>query len=260
MGTLLRVDPPGGCFAMASSTNIVGGTLKSGSVSALSGDDTTYYQVNPKTTTRTSASTAAQTSMTVASAAGFPAAGSYYVRIDNEVLNVTAGQGTGTWTVTRGQLGTAAATHANGATITALANDWYGGFTGIAPGSTNLRVTYKGKNCATTTLATCTALTTNQPAQTVKICDWTIAGAPGCATATSAGWVTLPAPPTQPRSVGSTDVSSTWNLAGSASHYIGTGTYNGQVRVLVHTQRYTPTAPAAFSTWGNLLAITYDAP
>jgi hypothetical protein len=260
MGTLLRVDPPGGCFAMASSTNLVGGTLKSGSVSALSGDDTTYYQVNPKATTRTSSSTAAQTSMTIASATGFPASGNYYVRIDNEVLQVTGGQGTGTWTVSRGQLGTVAATHANGATVTALANDWYGGFTGLPAGSQNLRVTYKGKNCGSTTSATCTAIAGNQPAQTVKICDWTIAGAAGCATATSAGWVTLPAPPAQPQSVGSSDVSSTWNLAGSASHYIGTGTYNGQVRVLVHSQRYTTPAPAAFSTWGNLMAITYDAP
>jgi len=34
----------------------------------------------------------------------------------------------------------------------------------------------------------------------------------------------------------------------------------GQVRVLVHTERYTSPSPAAFSTWGNLLALTYDAP
>src|SRR5262249_8531500 len=33
MGTLLRVDPPGGCFAAASSTNIVGGTLNTRSPS-----------------------------------------------------------------------------------------------------------------------------------------------------------------------------------------------------------------------------------
>jgi hypothetical protein len=60
--------------------------------------------------------------------------------------------------------------------------------------------------------------------------------------------------------VGSTDVSSTWTLAGSGSHYIGTGTYNGQVRVLIHTQRWTPSNPTTFSTWGNVLALTYDAP
>jgi hypothetical protein len=193
-------------------------------------------------------------------AAGFPTSGAYYIRIDNEVFQVTAGQGTTTWTVARGQLGTTAATHANGAAITALANDWYAGFTGIPAGAQNLKVTYKGKNCANTAGATCTAIPTNVPQQTVKICNWTVGGAAGCATATSAGWVTLPAPPAQPQGVGSADVSSTWTLPGPASSYVGTGSNNGQVRVLVHTQRYTATAPAAFSTWGNLMALTYDAP
>jgi FtsP/CotA-like multicopper oxidase with cupredoxin domain len=264
MATLLRVDPPAGCFASPTSTNLVGGVLLSGGVGNSLGnlgvDDGNYYAVSPRTTARTSATTAAQTSITVASAAGFPTSGAYYVRIDNEVLQVTAGQGTTTWTVARGQLGTTAATHANGATITALANDWYAGFTGIATGAQNLKVTYKGKNCANTTGATCTAIPTNVPQQTVKICDWTVGGAAGCATATSAGWVTLPAPPPQPQGVGSTDVSSTWTLPGPASNYVGTGSNNGQVRVLVHTQRYPATNPTAFSTWGNLMALTYDAP
>ena len=112
MGTLLRVDPPGGCTAAPTSTAIVGGVLKSGSVTGLGADDSTYYQVNPKTTTRPTGTTAAQPSITVASAAGFPTSGSYYIRIDSEVLQVTGGQGTTTWTVARGQLGTAAAAHA----------------------------------------------------------------------------------------------------------------------------------------------------
>jgi hypothetical protein len=260
MATLLRVDPPGGCFATPASAGIIGGALKSGTAANLGVDDTNYYAVNPKTTTRTSATTAGQTSITVASASGFPTSGAYYVRIDNEVLQVTGGQGTTTWTVARAQLGTGAATHASGAVVTALANDWYGAFTGLPGGAQNLKVTYKGKNCATTTATTCTALTTNLPQQTVKICNWTIAGAAGCSSATSAGWVTLPAPPAQPQSVGSTDVSSTWSLPGSASAYVGTGSNSGQVRVLVHTQRYMSPAPATFSTWGNLMALTYDAP
>jgi hypothetical protein len=269
MGTLLRVDPPGGCFTTAVSTAIVGGVLKSGSVSALAvgGTDQNYYQVNPRTTTRPTATTAAQTSITVAAAAGFPTTGSYYIRIDNEVMQVTGGQGTTTWTVARGQLGTAAAAHATGATITALANDWYGSFSGVRAGSTNLKVTYQGKNCGNTTGPTCAALTANLPEQTVKICNWTISGAAGCATATSNGWVTLPAPPAQPQSVGSNnpgtvapDLSSTWTPTGLASQYIGTGAYSGQVRVLIHTQRWTAPSPTAFSTWGNQLALTYDAP
>ncbi len=265
MATLLRVDPGGGCYAFASSSSIVGGTLKSGSYSALGVNDATYYEVNPKTTTRTSATTAGQTTITVASASGFPPAGggNYFIRIDNEVLQVTAGQGTTTWTVSRGQLGTTAAAHSSGATVTALANDWYAGFKGLPTGAQNLKVSYRGKNCAnTTTGTTCTALTTNLPQQTLKVCNWTVAGANGCATATSSGWVTLPPPPPQPQSVGSTEAATptTWTLPGSANAYIGTGSYKGQVRVLVHTQRWTTPSPTPFSTWGNFMQLVYDAP
>ena len=259
MGTLLRVDPPGGCFTVVASTVIVGGVLKSGSASALAvgGTDLNYYQVNPRTTTRPTGTTAGQLTITVASATGFPTSGNYYIRIDNEVMQVTGGQGTTTWNVARGVLGTSAAIHAAGATITALANDWYGSFSGVRAGSTNLKVTYQGKNCGNTTGTVCTAMVAPVPQQTVKICNWTISGPAGCATATSGGWVTLPAPPAQPQSVGSTDVSSTWTIPGSASPYIGTGAYGGQVRVLIHTAGSSPTV---FSTWGNQLALTYDAP
>src|SRR5215468_1754543 len=258
MATLLRVDPPGGCFGSATATAIIGGTLKGGTFAALTADDASYYQVNPKTTTRPTATTAGATSITVASAAGFPASGNYYIRIDNEVLQVTGGQGTTTWTVARGQLGTAGATHAAGATISALANDWSGSFSGVRAGSTSLRVTYKGKNCGNTTGTACTAIASNLPLQTVKICNWTAPGAAGCNTAASPGWVTLPAPQAIP--VGSTDVQTAWTPTGAASQYIGTGTYNGQVKVLVHTQRWTATNPTTFSTWGNLLTLTYNAP
>jgi len=260
MATLLRVDPPGGCFGAPSATAILGGTLKSGAAAALATDDASYYQVNPKTTTTTASMNATVTTLHVASAAGFPASGNYYVRIANEVMQVTGGQGTTTWTVVRGRLGTAGATHASGATVTALANDWYAGFSGVPAGSANLKVTYKGKNCANTTGTTCTAISGTAPQQTVKICDWTVSGAAGCASVTSNGWVTLPAPPPNPQPVGSTEVSSTWSLPGPGSAYIGTGAHKGEVRVLVHTERWTGTSPSAFSTWGNLMKIVYDAP
>jgi hypothetical protein len=55
-------------------------------------------------------------------------------------------------------------------------------------------------------------------------------------------------------------VSSTWTLPGSGAAYVGTGTYKGQVRILVHTQRWTAPSPTAVSTWGNLMKIVYDAP
>jgi FtsP/CotA-like multicopper oxidase with cupredoxin domain len=260
MGTLLRVDPSGGCSAYPTSSALPGAVLKSGSVSALGADDGTYYQVTPKTTTRPTATTAGQTTITVASAAGFPPAGAYDVRIDNEVLRVTAGQGTTTWTVARGQLGTAAAAHAAGATVTALATDWYAGFSGVATGAANLKITYKGRNCANTTGTACNVLAAPIPQQTVKICNWKVSGAAGCSTQSSAGWETLPPP--QAQSVGSTDVSTTWTVppASATAAYVGTGANKGQVRVLVHTERWSSPSPAPFSTWGNLMKLVYDAP
>ncbi|HKD98893.1 MAG TPA: multicopper oxidase domain-containing protein [Micromonosporaceae bacterium] len=54
MGTLLRVDPLGGCTALASSTKILAGTLKSGTATNLGAQDTLFYQVNSTTSgTRT---------------------------------------------------------------------------------------------------------------------------------------------------------------------------------------------------------------
>jgi Multicopper oxidase len=54
MATLLRVDPPGGCFAFPTSTRILAGTLSSGTVANLAADDGKYYKVNSTITgTRT---------------------------------------------------------------------------------------------------------------------------------------------------------------------------------------------------------------
>jgi multicopper oxidase len=267
MATLLRVDPLGGCFAYPTSTTIVGGTVMSGAYSALSVDDAAYYQVKPKTTTLATTMGTLSTTMTVASVSGFsgaPTTFPFYVRVQNEVVRVNsaAASPANTWNVTRGQLGTTAAGHTAGTTqvVTSLSNDWYASFTGVQAGSQNLKVTYKGKNCANTAPATppCTALTNPLPRQTVRICNWTIGGASGCSSPASSGWVSLPAP--QGQAVGSTDVGTTWTPPGSPSLYRGTGANNGQVRVLVHTNRWTAPSPAPFSTWGNFVKLVYDAP
>lgn len=55
---------------------------------------------------------------TVASAAGFPTSGDFTITIGTEQLIVTGGQGTTTWTVTRGANGTTPASHTVGAAIT----------------------------------------------------------------------------------------------------------------------------------------------
>jgi hypothetical protein len=57
------------------------------------------------------------TTIRVDSASGFPTSGKFTVKIDNEDLVVTGGQGTTTWTVQRGQDSTSAATHLGGAGV-----------------------------------------------------------------------------------------------------------------------------------------------
>ena len=81
----------------------------------------------PQSTTLSAAiSTTGATSISVTSATGFPGSGNYNIQVDSEVMTVTAGQGTTTWTVTRGVNGSTAATHSSGAVVTG----------GNVPGST----------------------------------------------------------------------------------------------------------------------------
>jgi Tfp pilus assembly protein PilV len=79
--------------------------------------DTAYGDSTASTTVSGSLSASA-TTLAVASAAGFPATAEFRVKIDSEVLLVTAGTGTTSWTVTRGVDGTTPATHNVGASVT----------------------------------------------------------------------------------------------------------------------------------------------
>jgi hypothetical protein len=72
-------------------------------------------------TTLGAAITASQTTLTVASATGFPTS-SFSIRIDDEYMTVTGGFGTTTWTVTRGAHSSTAATHVLSQTVN-LVND-----------------------------------------------------------------------------------------------------------------------------------------
>jgi len=72
----------------------------------------------PQTTLTSELADGVDTSVDVASFAGFPAAAQYRILIESELMLVTAGAGTLTWTVTRGVEGTAAVAHSNGSTVT----------------------------------------------------------------------------------------------------------------------------------------------
>ena len=66
---------------------------------------------NDAETTLSVAIDAIETSMVVISATLFPTVAQYRIRIDDELLLVTGGAGTTTWTVVRGIEGTTAAAH-----------------------------------------------------------------------------------------------------------------------------------------------------
>jgi hypothetical protein len=67
-------------------------------------------------TTLNGALTASQTTVTVSSATGFPTT-PFQIRVDDEFMQVTAGFGTTTWTVTRGASSSVATAHVTGQTV-----------------------------------------------------------------------------------------------------------------------------------------------
>lgn len=70
------------------------------------------------TTTISNSLTTTSTAVTIGSGTGLPGSGNYYMQLLNETVLVTAGQGTTTLTVARGQLGSTAAVAASGSPIT----------------------------------------------------------------------------------------------------------------------------------------------
>lgn len=62
----------------------------------------------PQTTLSASVTSSGQTSISVTSASGFPNSGNYVIQVLTEAMLVTGGQGTTTWTVTRGYNGSTA--------------------------------------------------------------------------------------------------------------------------------------------------------
>lgn len=95
----------------------------------------------PSTTLSAAITTTGQASITVVSAAGFPGSGNYCIQIESEVLQVTAGQGTTTWTVTRGFNGSVAATHLTSTVVTGGNNP---GSTAVTAGTCYLKGDFTG--------------------------------------------------------------------------------------------------------------------
>jgi hypothetical protein len=128
----------------------------------------------------------------------------------------------------------------NSTTATPFQTDWYGGFTGLPTGAQNLKVTYTGKNSNAASPNADVSVPTR-----LYIWNWT-----------TSLWVQIAGPqPTGTIPVSFTDIVPT----GSAADYVGKGSFKGQARVRVQTQRTAGAGPAFFAS-GNLMKIVYDAP
>jgi hypothetical protein len=80
---------------------------------------TEQFANSAQTTLSAAITSTTATSISVANGGTpFSSSAQFRILIDSELMLVTAGAGTNTWTVTRGIEGTAAATHSNGATVT----------------------------------------------------------------------------------------------------------------------------------------------
>jgi hypothetical protein len=115
-------------------------------------------------------------------------------------------------------------------------SDWYGQFSGVPAGATNLKVTYTGNDSLAGT------------SQTLYIWNWT-----------TSAWVQIAGPTT----VGTTDVTvgpisvAAAPVAGLWTSYIGTGSNTGLVRVRVFSSH---TGTTNFVTNGNVMKLVYDTP
>lgn len=78
--------------------------------------DSSYRSETAPLTTLDGSLTDAQTSVTLTATTGFPASAPFRVKVDSEIMYVTAVSGL-TWTVIRAIDGTAPSTHASGATV-----------------------------------------------------------------------------------------------------------------------------------------------
>jgi prepilin-type N-terminal cleavage/methylation domain-containing protein len=79
--------------------------------------DTAYSVGSTATTSLAGSMTASTTTMTVASSAGFPTSNGFRVKVGYEIVRITAGAGTTSWTVQRGIDATVATTHSASAPI-----------------------------------------------------------------------------------------------------------------------------------------------
>jgi hypothetical protein len=112
-----QVDPSSGVLDLA----LTSALNDTGTVAARQTGPTTGLNGLAANTLGAAITTTTATSLTMTANAAFPQTivnGGFFIQIDSEILFVTAGAGTNSWTVARGQCGSTAATHTNGTAVT----------------------------------------------------------------------------------------------------------------------------------------------
>lgn len=134
-----------------------GSAVSRATYSALLARTPQVQKSSPAGTTLNGAINAGQTSIVVNSAAGWPGSsyGQFEIQVENEIMLVTAGFGTTTWTVVRGVEGTTAASHATGKSVSRPVEYAFG----VGDGSTTFNLpdlrgrSVRGADASVTTLA-----------------------------------------------------------------------------------------------------------
>jgi len=106
-----------GNFVTGKTATLNGQTAVTGLGSTQTFNRLLFLGLSSGTTLTSAPLTAGATSMTVTAATNFPSSGNYNILMGREILTVTAGQSTTTWTVTRAALGSTATAHQSGDSI-----------------------------------------------------------------------------------------------------------------------------------------------
>jgi len=111
-----QVDPASGILDLA----LTSALNDTGTTAARQTGPTSGLQSLGANTLGAAITTTTATTLTMTGNSQFPSTivnGGFFIQIDSEILFVTAGAGTNSWTVARGQCGSTAATHSNGAAV-----------------------------------------------------------------------------------------------------------------------------------------------
>ena len=267
MGTLLRVDPPGGCFTLRRRPPRWSAACSRAARSACRARRARRRQLlpgQPETTTthdrRRPADGRCAHGRVASNRASRPRPLLRPDRQRGHAGHRRLRERT-TWTVdSRGQLGTAAAAHAPERHADRSGHRLVRELLRRRGRRAEPEGDLQGQELRQPTGAACAALTTNLAAadrQDLRLDD---RGRTAARPRPRAGWVTLPAPQASRGRSGSTEVSTTWTVPGPSAALSSAPARTTGRCSCSSTPALDGDGPTPFSTWGNLMKLVYDAP